>query len=65
MVSICCCEVVSGLSVVVSVLLFTGYNGLQCPSGLLAIDDQVKYIMYNVIRPDCKSPDFGILSEMD
>ena len=65
-VSICCCDDVSGFWVVPSVVPlfgFTGYKGLQCPSGLLAIDDQVKYIMYSVIRPDCNSPDLGIFSE--
>ena len=44
---------------VVSLLLI---KGLHMAFGLFAIADQVKYIMYRVIRPDCNSPDFGILS---
>ena len=66
-VSMCCCDCVSGAEVVdpsvVELFGVTGYIGLHFPSGLLAIDDQVKYIMYKVIRPDCRRPDFGIRSE--
>ena len=69
-VSMCCCDCVLGAAVVedsssmVELFGVIGYIGLQCPSGLLAIDDHVKYIMYKVIRPDCRRPDFGIFSEI-
>ena len=63
-VSICCIDFWSGFEVVESVVVvFEGVTiGLHCGSGLFAIADQVKYIMYRVIRPDCNNPDLGILS---